>query len=203
LPTSGPGRISARALSYAVIACAKANQIEEAFNLIDLYSSANEKEEVITLAALNALIASCGRKRPDLAVQTLNEMQVKYRVTPDAMSYRLAIIACNQAEHREAKSMDTEPFEFTWWQCALSLLRRMQENGLKPDTQTYSSVVSALESGKPVNDVSFSPNNAFLTLAFAQSWTMAKGSWSVTINSFNVRFTRKQLPSRSHEFGCR
>ena len=79
-------------------------------------------------------------------------MQKKYRVTPNVKSYRTAIIACNQAEHREAKDMkrcdELVPFEFTWWECALSLLRRMIEDGLKPDSQTYSSVVSALESGK-------------------------------------------------------
>lgn len=197
LPTSGPGRVSTRALSYAVIACAKANQFEEAFNLIGLYSNDDTSGEVVTLAALNALIASCGRKRPDLAVQTLNEMQTKYRVTPNAMSYRLAIVACNQAEHREAKNKslstdDVEPFEFSWWECALSLLRRMVEDGMNPDTQTYSSVVSALESGKSLSDVPiFSIPVMVVNIGVCRSWTMAKGSWSVTINSFNDSSSRK------------
>lgn len=138
-------------MSYAVIACAKATHFQEAFNLIELYrddSRHNAHEEVVSVAALNSLIAACGRTRPDLAVELLNDMQVKFRVAPDAKSYRLAIIACNQAQHRDAKNKTTESFDFTWWECALSLLRRMIEDGLQPDAQTYSSVVSALESGK-------------------------------------------------------
>ena len=152
----GPGRISTRALSYAVIACARANQFNEAFNIIELYGSKfgdhNATSEVVTITALNALIGACGRaQRPDLSVEILNDMQKKYGVTPDVKSYRTAIIACNQAEHRESKdTIQTNEvhFDFTWWECALSLLRRMIEDGLKPDSQTYSSVVSALESGK-------------------------------------------------------
>jgi pentatricopeptide repeat domain-containing protein 1 len=34
---------------------------------------------------------------------------------------------------------------FEWWECALSLLRRMKENGLQPDTPTLSSTISACE----------------------------------------------------------
>ena len=158
-PCSGPGRISARALSYAVIACAKANEVREAFNLIGLYrddSSDNPQNEVITIAAVNSLIGALSRAQmPDKAVQLLNDMQKEYGVTPDVKSYRLAIIACNQAEHREAKcaklSGSSDCIDFTWWQCAVSLLRRMLESGLEPDSQTYSSIVSALESGKSKN----------------------------------------------------
>lgn len=152
----GPGRISVRALSHAVIACAKANQWEEALNLIELYGNEsrtkNERSGVVSIAAINSVISACGRSlRPDVAVQILNDMQKKYGVAPDELSYRFAIIACNQAEHRETKqanflSAEPVPFDFTWWECALSLLRRMVEDGLKPDSQTYSSVVSALES---------------------------------------------------------
>ena len=150
---SGPGRISTRALSYAVVACAKANQLDEAFNIIELYRDDSTEREVITNYALNSLIAACGRvQRPDVAVQLINESQKKFRVAPDVKSYRIAIIACNQAEHREAKIARTSDapanLDFTWWQCALSLLRRMIEDGLTPDCQTYSSVVSALESGE-------------------------------------------------------
>lgn len=158
----GPGRISVRALSYAVIACAKADQWEEALNLIELYGNKsysnaesktkNQRSAVVSIAAINSVISACGRSlRPDVAVQILNDMQKNYGVAPDELSYRFAIIACNQAEHRETRqakfsSAEPVPFVFTWWECALSLLRRMVEDGLKPDSQTYSSVVSALES---------------------------------------------------------
>jgi pentatricopeptide repeat protein len=116
----------------------------------------NQYEGIVSVAAVNCVIRACGRSsRPDIAVQILNEMQQKYGVSPDEMSYRLAIIACNQAEHRETRQKQyiqlqdpPAPLDLTWWQCALSLLRRMTEDGLQPDAQTYSSVVSACESGK-------------------------------------------------------
>jgi pentatricopeptide repeat protein len=189
----GPGRVSLRALSYAVIACAKANEYEEAFNLIDLYrddSSHRTKQEVVTIAALNSLIGACCRsQRPDIAVQLLNDMKMNYGVSPDAMSYRLAIIACNQAEHREAKdakqlSRKNAHSEFTWWECALSLLRRMIEDGLKPDSKTYSSVVSALESGK----IFRTSSNCYDYMKIDGrtvfcSWAMAKSHWSFAIDA--------------------
>jgi hypothetical protein len=76
-----------------------------------------------------------------IPVQILNDMKKEYGVAPDELSYRFAIIACNQAEHRETRqgtfsSAEHIPFDFTWWECALSLLRRMVEDGLKPDSQT-------------------------------------------------------------------
>jgi len=135
--------------SYAVIACAKANEWEEALNLIELYSqktmSAAKQKSVVSVAAVNALIRACGRKcRPDIAVQLLNDMSVRYNVEPDEVSYRNAIITCNQAEHREMRSNNSS-VGLKWWECSLSLLRRMSEDGLKPSLQTYSSVISACE----------------------------------------------------------
>jgi hypothetical protein len=73
----------------------------------------------------------------------------------DVRSYRHAIIACNQAEHEYQRSLRrpsgekrerrNKHHEFEWWECAISLLRRMKESGLKPDTPTLSSTISACE----------------------------------------------------------
>ena len=144
----GPGLISRRALSNAVISCSKANQWEESLNLIELYGNeANQDGGVVSVAAMNTVIRASGRSsRPDIAVQLLNDMPGKYRVTPDELSYRLAIIACNQAEHQEMRSRTTpDSHGLTWWQCALSLLRRMREDDIKPSLQAYSSAISACE----------------------------------------------------------
>ncbi len=106
---------------------------------------------VISTTAINLLIRACGRSsRPDKAVEILNNMFVKYSVKPDQTSYRYAIVACNHAEHRESKqrrrgAMPKYESSLKWWQCALSLLRRMREEGLQPDAQILSSVVSACE----------------------------------------------------------
>ncbi|KAL3800075.1 hypothetical protein ACHAW5_004442 [Stephanodiscus triporus] len=155
-----PGLVSNRALSHAVIACSKADQYEEALNLIELYGTCvvsrgiGEGKSIanrggsVSVKAVNAVISACGRRsRPDVAVQILNEMGTICGVEPEEASYRLAIIACNQAEHREKHRRQTTSIgpEFKWWQCALSLLRRMKEDGLKPSMQTISSVVSACE----------------------------------------------------------
>ena len=83
-------------------------------------------------------------------------MDTRYGVKPDQRSYRSAIIACNQAEHQERRSHKDSAFcvaekarlaepTFEWWECALALLRRMKEDGLKPDIQTLSSCISACE----------------------------------------------------------
>ena len=102
-------------------------------------------------------MAACGRNgRPDIAVSILNEMKEKYGVKPDARSYRSAIIACNQAEHYRRRQKETSTVSsdkgqqqsdpaFHWWECALALLRRMKEDGLRPDVQSLSSCISACE----------------------------------------------------------
>uniref|UniRef100_A0A7S4RNZ8 Smr domain-containing protein n=3 Tax=Ditylum brightwellii TaxID=49249 RepID=A0A7S4RNZ8_9STRA len=129
---------------------------------------------VVSVDALNSIIAACGRSGcPDMAVKLLNEMPSKYGVCADDRSYRSAIIACNQAEHEKQrqirikselktngsstrggrehasayieKTVHTNKLNLQWWECALSLLRRMKEEELKPDPQTYSSVISACE----------------------------------------------------------
>jgi len=118
--------------------------------------------------ALNSLIAAAGRSaRPDIAIKILNE-SAKYSVTPNDRSYRSAIVACNQAEHEKRRQRrrkerlsdsslvqvdkrhkpafnDDDPLSLQWWEAALSLFRRMKEEGLTPDVQTYSSVISACE----------------------------------------------------------
>jgi pentatricopeptide repeat domain-containing protein 1 len=86
-----------------------------------------------------------------VAVRVLNDMETMFGVAPDERTYRKAIIACNQAEHdkrrRERRGLDTKHDEdvLQWWECALSLLRRMKESRLYVDPQTYSSVISACE----------------------------------------------------------
>jgi pentatricopeptide repeat domain-containing protein 1 len=139
-----PSYIDPVSLGYAMIACSKANKWEEALVLFRLYGDWKTPN-----VALNSLISACGRSgRADIALEVLNDM---YK--PDLLSYRKAMIACNQAEHEArrvaVKSGSTrsnnENQEFQWWECALSLLRRMKEDGLKPDMPTYSSAISACE----------------------------------------------------------
>ena len=148
LQTRPPAYVDSVALAYTMLACSKADRWEESLNLLHLYG--NKETSVV---AFNALIAACGRcARPDVAIEVLNEMEA-HGIEPDALSFRNAIIACNQAEHAEARNARDNPISlqlqkpmmFEWWECALSLLRRMKESGLSPDIQTYSSVISACE----------------------------------------------------------
>jgi pentatricopeptide repeat domain-containing protein 1 len=161
--TRGPAKgVDAKALSYAMLACAKADQWEEALNLAELYGracystskqTANSNGGALTLVpAFNALIAACGRcGQPGVALRVLNDMETMFGVAPDENTYRKAIIACNQAEHdkrrRQRRGLDTKDDEIVlqWWECSLSLLRRMKESRLFVDPQTYSSVISACE----------------------------------------------------------
>ena len=160
--TRGPAKMDAKALSYAMLACAKADQWEEALNIAELYGRAystsrrtanpNGYSGAVTLPAFNALIAACGRcGQPGMALRVLNDMETMFGVAPDELTYRKAIIACNQAEHdkrrRKRRGLDAKDDEsaLQWWECALSLLRRMKESHLQVDPQTYSSVISACE----------------------------------------------------------
>lgn len=156
--TRGPGKVDAKALSYAILACAKANQWEEALNLAELYGRAystdpGNKTSVVSLPGFNALIAACGRcGQPGVALRVLNDMETVFGVAPNERTYRIAIIACNQAEHNKRRRQqrvlernDDDTTTFQWWECALSLLRRMKERGLSVDPQTYSSVISSCE----------------------------------------------------------
>jgi pentatricopeptide repeat protein len=149
------------ALCHTMIACSKANQWEESFNLLRLYGSQTK----VSIIAMNSLIASCGRShRCDVAIDILNNEIPFYGLQPDLFSYRNAIIACNQAEHLEKKlertnhvksnpmneetdrtSSSSSSLHFQWWECAISLLQRMQENNIEPDTPTISSAISACE----------------------------------------------------------
>jgi len=160
---AGPGIINTRALSYAVAACVKENNWEEALNLLELYARPQLKgEAIVNVDSLNSVIAAAGRSgRPDISVKILSEMESTYMILPDSRSYRSAIIACNQAEHERRRqrikgqkygsplpksdSCNWDALEFYWWEAALSLFRRMREDGLNPDVQTYSSVISACE----------------------------------------------------------
>ena len=136
-------------------------------NLLDIYGTAKDYgTQMASVDALNSIIAAAGRcRRPDIAIQTLNESAI-YSVIPNARSYRSAIVACNQAEHEKRRQRrrkerlfgtssipvfndnddDDDPSSLQWWEAALSLFRRMKEEGLTPDAQTYSSVISACES---------------------------------------------------------
>jgi pentatricopeptide repeat protein len=140
----GPGLVDPGALCNAMLACSKADRWEEALQLLRLYGGEN-----VSIVAVNSLIAACGRAgRADMAMEMINEME-DFGVSPDRRSYRSAMIACNQAQReqqRSASSTKTTPGGFAWWECALSLLRRMKEHGFRPDTFTLSSAISACES---------------------------------------------------------
>jgi len=155
---SSPGLVSGRALSYAVIACAKSDQWEDGLTLMKIYGDISSdgqnklpEQGLLSIKAVNSAIAACGRgNRADIAVEILNDMKSKYGVEPNEVSYRLAIVACNQAQHRESRSSSVDPSssdgqELQWWQCSLSLLRRMKEADIEPSLQSISSCVSACE----------------------------------------------------------
>jgi pentatricopeptide repeat domain-containing protein 1 len=147
---SAPCYIDQVAIGNVMLACSKANKWEESLQLFGLYGGSGTP-----IIAMNSLIASCGRGgRPDMAIEVLTEMEA-HGLKPNAISYRNAVIACNQAEHDERRpkkrgtaeehSHKRDEYPFQWWECAVSLLRRMQEDDLHPDIQTYSSVISACE----------------------------------------------------------
>jgi len=142
---SSPGLVSGKALCYAVIACAKSDQLDDGLTLMKIYgdiSSDSQKlpeQGLLSIKAVNSAIAACGRgNRADIAVEILNDMKSKYGVEPNEVSYRLAIVACNQAQHRESRQSSSDGQELQWWQCALSLLRRMKEADLEPSLQSIS-----------------------------------------------------------------
>lgn len=156
----GPGLIDQSALSYAIMACSKANEYREALTLLRLYGRKTElgsggRAKSISTASLNALIAACGRcGRPDLSIEIISTMERRYGACPDPRSYRNAAIACNKAQHDELPltvsdfdSVESQPSTGSqWWECALALLRRMREDMLIPDVATYSATISACES---------------------------------------------------------
>ena len=145
----GPAHVEPVALCNAMLACSKADQWEESLQLLRLYGGKNA-----SIVAVNSLIAACGRGgRADLSVELLNEM-VDLGLEPDELSFRNAVIACNQAEHVHRRSLLQETTaadnpedasSFSWWECSLSLLRQMKERGITPDMQTLSSAISACE----------------------------------------------------------
>jgi len=157
----GPANINSRALICAIFACSKANQWNEALNLLNLYATTpfdGNLPPLVSVEAINSVIASAGRNgRPDVSLCILNDMAKNYSVAPDTRSFRSAIMACNQAEHarqrlksRSLERIDVPPeseSHLQWWEAALSLLRRMSESKpkLTPDIQTYSSVISVCE----------------------------------------------------------
>ena len=142
----------------------KANEFEEGLSLLNLYGIPSDElppgSSQISIVALNALIAACGRGgRPDLSLSILNDISPRYGLKANSRSYRSAIIACNQAQHAQKAYEDEdlsdededldyedrdEPF-VEWWECSLALYRRMTEEGLQPDVQTHSSIISSCE----------------------------------------------------------
>jgi pentatricopeptide repeat domain-containing protein 1 len=143
-PSGAPAPVDPIALGYAMLACSKADQFEESLNLFHLHGGRDTP-----LPAINSLIGACGRcGRPDVAMMVLNDVDDR-GVSLDARSYRNAIVACNQGQHRTRRVVDPETSieggGFEWWECALSLIRRMKERGLRPDVQSYSACISACE----------------------------------------------------------
>jgi len=157
--TPVPGSVDQIALSHMLMTCSRADEFEEGLSLLNLYGIPTkylpDRFPHISIVALNALIAACGRGgRSDLSLSLLNEISSKYGLRPDSRSYRSAIIACNQAQHvqkaYESENMLTknrsQDLDVEWWECSLALYRRMTEEGLTPDAQTHSSVISSCES---------------------------------------------------------
>jgi len=157
-----PAAVDMRAIGFTIIACSKSGEWEEAMKLLELHGRHHSADQgnpdnrsILPASAMNSLMTALGRGgRRDLVIKLLNEMEIKYGVRPDNITYRTAIISCNQAEHEKQRmiklgvgqdSSDIESGSLQWWECALSLLRRMQESGLKADPQTFSSVISACE----------------------------------------------------------
>jgi pentatricopeptide repeat protein len=148
----GPGKVDQIALGNAIICCSKANEFQEALTLLQLYGrnpfDKTRKSMSLPAASLNSLIAACGRgKRPDLAFEVLGTMESRYGVRPDTRSYRNAAIACNKAQHDQIRHdmFSPGPGGVEWWECALSSMRRMREEGLIPDLATFSATISACE----------------------------------------------------------
>ncbi len=158
----GPGKVERKALTYAIIACAREKEWLEGFNLLELYArmkQPHQEEEndskcvsshaYVEVDAINSIMAAAGRNgRPDVTIQLLNQMENRYHVSPNQRSYKTAIIACHQAERRQLRSSSTDNTEsmmFQWWECALSLHRRMKEEGYTLDPQTYTCIISACE----------------------------------------------------------
>jgi pentatricopeptide repeat protein len=156
----GPGLIDQIALSHVLVACSKANQFDEGLSLLQLYGIPADRLPAgapsMAVGAVNALIAACGRGGcPEISLAILNDMKPRFGISPDSRSYRSAVIACNQAQHGNKRyGGDTadepgenfaSPASIGWWEIALSLLRRMKEDGLTPDVKIYSSVISACE----------------------------------------------------------
>jgi pentatricopeptide repeat domain-containing protein 1 len=145
----GPALVEPGALCNAMLACSKADQWHESLQLFRLYGG-----KTLSNAAVNSLIASCGRGgRPDMAIRVLFDMEER-GLLPDTRSYRNAIIACNQAEHVHRRSLlrnssDGQEHisveDFQWWRQAYELLGKMKQHGLVPDTPTLSSAISACE----------------------------------------------------------
>jgi pentatricopeptide repeat domain-containing protein 1 len=135
--------------SHAILSCAKNDRLFEALELAETCFA--DEELILSLSAVNSLIAACGRgDRPDLALSILYQAEhSKVKLTDK--SYCSAIMACARAEHQRrrenskqgAKQQRDEVGE--WWECALSLLRRMTESGLSPNSVALSSAISACE----------------------------------------------------------
>ena len=142
---TSPKFIDPDSLALAVTACSKADQWEEAFQLLGIYC-----ETPLSLYAANTLLSCCGRcGRADLALSFLDRFS-EHGLTPDGRTYRTVMIACNQAEHMIQKGKEIQKacrgnFYYEYWEAAVSLLRRMREDGITPDKQTYSSAISACE----------------------------------------------------------
>lgn len=159
----GPALVESGALCNAMLACSKADQWEESLQLLNLYHSGTK----VSLVAVNSLIASCGHGgRPDMAVGIFNQLET-YGLKPDQVSYRNAIIACSQASHKQHRKSNETPEELSierpnwnknksstskqpkarmleWWESALTLYRRMTEDGFH-DIAALSSTISACE----------------------------------------------------------
>jgi pentatricopeptide repeat domain-containing protein 1 len=177
--TADPAHVDPIALGYAMLACSKADQFEESLNLFQLYGGRDTP-----LPAINSLIGACGRRgRPDMALSVLYDAEDR-GVGVDARTYRSAIVACNQAQHRRQKRSpepSSKTVGFEWWECALSLLRRMKERGLKPDIPSYSSCISACEAASQ-----WQAALSVLQSVLDEEYDLEGGASSLNLHCFNA-----------------
>lgn len=130
-----------RLYSHAIVAYARQGLWVEAMELMDICFS--DEGFNPSASAVNALISACGRNdRPDVALSVFYAAGDNH-VTLTERTYRSAIMACSRAEHKKSEAHQEDVGE--WWECALSLLRRMIEQGLTPDPAALSSTISACE----------------------------------------------------------
>jgi pentatricopeptide repeat protein len=122
------GRPDADAFGYAISACARANQPEQAHELLDQLAKAGVEAPA---RAYNIVISSYARRKEwHAALQMLEATPARVR---NVVSYNAALSACKAAAR---------------WEEALELLARMERDGPPPDIVSYSTAAAACQKAK-------------------------------------------------------